>query len=89
MKHEDYKIEIPGCTDILFFADIKFEGDPDFIHSKYPISGIPYSGKMIIEFYSSDDLSWINDWMEYIYNRTTAFAGSMRVIFQTDTLADK
>ena len=25
---------------------------------------------MIIKYYSSDDLSWIKDWMEYVYNNS-------------------
>ena len=77
MKCKDCKIEIPGCTDILFFADIKFKGDTDFPWKGYPIAHkigdeycIPSSGKMIIKYYSSDDLSWIKDWMEYVYNNS-------------------
>lgn len=77
MKYKDCKIEIPGCTDILFFADIKFKGDTDFPWKGYPIAHkigdeycIPSSGKMIIKYYSSDDLSWIKDWMEYVYNNS-------------------
>ena len=77
MKFKDYKIEIPGCTDILFFAGFTIKGIPEFSYKFEGIPGgygssqladhIPSSGELIIEYYSSDDLSWIIDWMEYIH----------------------
>lgn len=77
MKFKDYKIEIPGCTDILFFAGFTIKGIPEFSYKFKGIPGgygssqladhIPSSGELIIEYYSSDDLSWIIDWMEYIH----------------------
>ena len=80
MKFKDYKIEIPGCTDILFFAGFTIKGIPEFSYKFEGIPGgygssqladhIPSSGELIIEYYSSDDLSWIKDWMEYVYNNS-------------------
>lgn len=77
MKYKDYRIEIPGCTDILFFAGFAIKGIPEFSLKFRGIPGgygssqladhIPSSGELIIEYYSSDDLSWIIDWMEYIH----------------------
>ena len=77
MKFKDYKIEIPGCTDILFFAGFTIKGIPEFSFKFRGIPGgygssqladhIPSSGELIIDYYSSDDLSWIIDWMEYIH----------------------
>lgn len=75
MKCGDCFLEIPGCGDILFFVDISFEGIGGIIsyegfphYSSSYISDIPSEGKMTIRYYASDDLSWINDWMDYTYN---------------------
>ena len=80
MRCKDIKIEIPGSTDILFFAGIKFETNESMLTSvgfgstpQITSNILPYGkdippyGKMEIEYYAYDDLTWINDWMNCAY----------------------
>lgn len=76
MKFGDFRLEIPGSTDILFFKDISFEtesprlkliGNTPQIWGRTSSYDMPQSGKMTIKFYTSDDLEWIRDWFNYVY----------------------
>lgn len=74
MRCKDIKIEIPGSADILFFAGIKFETNESMLtpvgfgSTPQITSNIPPYGKMEIEYYAFDDLTWINDWMNCVYS---------------------
>lgn len=78
MKCGNLKIEIPGATDVLFFKDVSFETEGNgwhlagrlpqmWGHTHVGNPEIPTSGKMIIKFYTSDDLEWIREWFNYVY----------------------